>query len=181
MDNFEIVQRNKKRKERNSPNIANTPSYADRAKQLKAPVVVAKPAMTMIGKAASSAALIKPLKTVTVKKAVYCLNNIDSVYSETDVVDYIKSIDVRIFNCFELPTSPNQSMDSKSFRICIVDENKSKHLDTDSWAVGITICNWVWKGEKRIKINYNACDPTRRRTEWILVMWLLSIPSQYLR
>ena len=38
--------------------------------------------------------------------------------------------------------------DRKSFRVCIIAEDKSLLLDSSTWAVGITIRNWIRKTRK---------------------------------
>ena len=98
---------------------------------------------TFIGK--SCTAPLRASKTLQLKKAVFCLSNIDQEYSLEDVSDYIKSLGIRLLTCYELPRSGRQSADSKSFRLCIIAEDKDKLLDQSNWYVGVTLRNWVHK------------------------------------
>ena len=49
-----------------------------------------------------------------------------------------------MLSCFELKQSPSQP-DSKSFRICIVAEDKSILCNRENWAIGVSIRDWVHK------------------------------------
>lgn len=105
----------------------------------------------MIGSAASSS--IKASKTIYLNKAVFCLSNVDLNYSCDDIMDYLKSINVRPLTCFDLRPNPNFPVDSKAFRICIVDEDKQFLLNNANWAVGVTIRPWVRKTAKDNTMN----------------------------
>ena len=99
----------------------------------------------MIGSASSSS--IKASKIVYIRKSVFCLSNVDSSYSTNNIMDYIKSIGVRLLTCFELKSSSHNPADSKAFRICIVAEDKSALLNSDNWAVGVAIRQWYRKSK----------------------------------
>ena len=97
----------------------------------------------------SNTAGLRAAKTIQVKKAVFCLSNIDSDYSQVDVTDYIRSIGVRLLTCYELPRSGRQAADSKSFRLCIIAEDNHKLLDLSNWYIGVTIRAWVHKDKAK--------------------------------
>ena len=80
-----------------------------------------------------------------VKKAVFHLGNIDCVYSADDIQNYIRSLGITIFTCFELKRSDKQPLDNKAFRICIAASNKQKLCDSNSWSVGVSLKEWVHK------------------------------------
>jgi hypothetical protein len=94
---------------------------------------------------ASSHSALKASKSLIVKKAVFLLGNIDSVYSSSDVENYIRSLDIRILTCFELKPTKFQASDNKSFRVCIIAEDKAKLCNTDNWSVGVCVRGWVHK------------------------------------
>lgn len=108
---------------------------------------------TWIG--ASSSANLKASKNIIVKKAVFFLGNIDSTYTIDNVSVYIKSLGIRLLSCFQLPKNDNYPEDNRSFRICIVDEDKSKLCNCDNWALGVSLREWKFKP----KI---TDDPTRK-------------------
>lgn len=149
-DNYETVNRNRKRKKHNTPTNKDTSSqsFADRVRMLKVNVPREKAKIAMTGNSIATTSSLKASKTALVKKSVFCLNNIDCEYSENDVVSFIKSIGVNIFTCFELKSTSKSPRDRKAFRICIAEEHKLKLLDNNVWAVGITIRDWIRKGDR---------------------------------
>ena len=97
----------------------------------------------MIG--ASATCALKASKTLIVKKSIFHLGNIDSVYSESDVSDYIHSLGVQVLSCFELNSQQRRPLGNKAFRVCIVASDKQKLCDSDSWSVGVTLREWIHK------------------------------------
>lgn len=166
-DRYEIVEGKRKRKKANSPNNAlpNYVSFADKVK--RGPTLpVKKVPIQMSGIASTSTSTLKASGSTFLEKAVYCLNNIDSSYMVSDVSNYITSIGVRIFTCFELKSAANRPTDRKSFRICVAEADKAKLLDGAAWAVGITIRAWVRKADtfiasasaKSAELHQNSSD-----------------------
>lgn len=98
---------------------------------------------TVIG--ASTTSTLKASKSLIVNKAVYCLGNIDSSYSVTDIENYIRSMGIRILTCFELKRSERQPEDNKSFRLCIAASDKDKLIDSSIWSLGVTLREWIHK------------------------------------
>jgi hypothetical protein len=94
---------------------------------------------------ASSTCPLKASKSLIVNKTVFRLGNIDSVYSETDIEHYIRSLDIRLLSCFELKNSARQPADNKAFRICIVSDDTNKFCKSDNWSVGVSIREWIHK------------------------------------
>jgi len=88
----------------------------------------------------SSNAILGAAKTLVISKAVNRLGNIDSVYSVEHVQDYITLLGVRVLTCFELPKALRQPAGNKSFRVCIIAEDKPKLLATSSWSVSVSLC-----------------------------------------
>jgi hypothetical protein len=143
---YNLVQRGRKRKKIASPALASASPYLDKLKQTSQPPANGVGRKTIIGNSTDST--LKASKTLRVKKAVYCLNNIDNCYSVNEVRDYISSIGVRILSCFELKPMTQQSSDSKAFRVCILAEDRSRLLDSNHWSVGVTLREWVRKPRK---------------------------------
>jgi hypothetical protein len=103
-----------------------------------------KPTKTlMIGHSTTTA--IKASKVLSVAKSVYRIGNIDSCYTADDMKDYVESLGVRVVSCFERTSDKTRQMDSKSFRICIFEADRSILLDDSNWTVGISIQLWVFK------------------------------------
>ena len=159
-DKFELVQNRKRKKQNTLTNKGTDPpslSLAYRVKLQKSVVPIAKAKISMTGNSSATSSILKASKTTFVKKAVFCLNNIDSEYSENDVLSYIKSLGVNILTCFELKSTAKTPIDRKAFRICIAEDDKPKLLDNSVWAVGITIRDWIRKGD-RVVGKSNATD-----------------------
>ena len=96
-----------------------------------------------------------------VYKSVFRLGNIDSVYSVTDIEHYIRSLDIRLLSCFELKKSARQPADNKTFRICIVAEDRNKFCKSDNWSVGVSIRDWIHKPKKD---NQSSAASTAQQT-----------------
>jgi len=95
----------------------------------------ARPRVTILGSSLSTT--LKAANTFQLKKSVFRLVNISAVYSADEVSDHIKSLNIRLINCFELPRRVNQPVDNKHFRICISSIDKSILLNKDNWDTGI--------------------------------------------
>jgi hypothetical protein len=94
---------------------------------------------------ASSTCSLKASKTLILKKTVYHLGNIDSVYSTKDIEEYIRSLGVHLISCFELKHADRQPMDNKAFRVCVIAADKDKLCDTNNWSVGVSLREWFHK------------------------------------
>jgi hypothetical protein len=154
-DGYVVKKSRKRKKDSMSPKLSAAPSshssssqplYSSRAAipgpNQRNPGSKPKP-KTVIG--ASSNSSIKASKTLIVKKSVFRLGNIDCAYATTDIETYIRSLGVRILTCFELRQSSSQPSDNKSFRICVVAEDRIKLCDSENWSVGVSIRDWVHK------------------------------------
>jgi hypothetical protein len=157
-DDYEVKQSRKRAKKSDSPNQTLTPTSAPQQSKgsyasavastgpsVRNPTAKPKP-KTVIG--ASSSSLLRASKTLIVKKSVFRLGNIDSLYSTTDVETYVRSLGVRILTCFELKQATSQALDNKAFRICVVADDKSKLCDSDNWSVGVSLREWVHKPKR---------------------------------
>lgn len=155
-NDFTEVSRRKRHKKSSSPNLSSSQAVASSATRKTYASLVSSPAprltvsrpsvkpkpLTVIG--ASNSSALKASKTLAVKKAVFCVGNIDSSYTSSNVEDYISGVGVRVLSCFELKPSASQP-DSKAFRVCIVAEDKAIFCHRDNWFVGVSVREWVHK------------------------------------
>ena len=74
----------------------------------------------------STTSTLKASKHLDLAKKVFRIGNIDDSYSENDILDHLKSIDVSCFTCFERTSDLSQLKQNKSFRVCILSADKSK-------------------------------------------------------
>ena len=142
----------------------------DRSIQLSAPI----PAFSATGGRAPSlsgaksrplifghsiTAALKASKTLYVKKSVYCIGNVDAMYTADILRDYIESCGVRVTSCFDRTSINARINDKKTFRVCILDMDREKLLSPDNWAVGISIQKWIFKPKENIdEEERDICD-----------------------
>ena len=98
---------------------------------------------TLVG--ASATSTLQAAKILQVPKAVFCLSNIDSSYSEGDIKSFVLGLGIRVLTCFELKPSQNRPEGNKSFRLCIIAEDKNKLFNRENWPVGVTLREWQHK------------------------------------
>ena len=104
----------------------------------------------------SSHSSLRAAKTLVVPKAVYCLGNIDGTYTVEAVQDYISTLGVRVLSCFELKNSVRRPKDNKTFRVCIISEDKQKFLAPSSWSLGVSLREWRHKPKQTgVPVNVN--------------------------
>jgi len=97
----------------------------------------------MIGHLTTST--LKASKNVNVAKTVYRISNIDACYTLDDLEQYIESLGVRVISCFERTSPKSPFAENKTFRVCILDIDKSTLLCDNNWSVGISIQKWIFK------------------------------------
>jgi len=98
----------------------------------------------MIGQSKTST--IKAAKNLNLPKSVYRVSNIDACYGTVELQEYIESLGVRVVSCFERTSTKEPVFtDNKSFRVCILDVDKSILLCENNWFVGISIQKWKFK------------------------------------
>ena len=89
------------------------------------------------------------------KKAVFCIDNLDASVTEQDVVNFVKSLSVRVISCFEAKSrrrrSDNDSStaERKAFRLCIPEDDKYQLLDDSRWPAYITVSEWYFKSRQQ--------------------------------
>jgi hypothetical protein len=57
-----------------------------------------------------------------VRKAVYCVDNVDTIFTADNVRDFVSAMSVRVISCFEVKPRKRRSAvshDRKAFRLCI--------------------------------------------------------------
>ena len=86
-------------------------------------------------------------------KAVYCVDNIATTVTETDLKDFVTGLGVQVVSCFEVrprraPWQVRRNIvpDSrKTFRLCIRRQDDKKLLNAASWPSDISISKWFFK------------------------------------
>ena len=100
----------------------------------------------------STGARLTAAKTF-VDKAVFCVDNVNTSVTAGDIWHHVQKLSVTVISCF--PTKPRRRRgesepitDRNAFRLCIVDEDKEKLLNADSWPNSVTIFEW-FRGKPR--------------------------------
>ena len=106
----------------------------------------------------STTASLKASKNLWVNKSVYCLGNVDAVYTADNVRDFVESMGIRVVTCNLLKTLTNQPADNNRFRIAIFSEDNDKLLNSRNWSVGISIRKWVHKPKAQPNVADNPVD-----------------------
>lgn len=96
----------------------------------------------MIGQ--STSASIKASKNLIVPKSVYRIGNVDACYTADNLKEYLESIGIRVLSCFERTSAKSRFSDNKTFRVCIIDADRTKLMSENNWSVGISISKWVF-------------------------------------
>ena len=119
-------------------------SYSSAVTTAPAVVVPKKPVFVGI----SSTSTLKASKHLDIRKIVYRIGNIDVSYDESDIMAYLKSIDVNCFSCFERTSDKSPLKLNKTFRVCILVEDIPKLQSREHWSEGIAISEWVFRPKK---------------------------------
>ena len=103
----------------------------------------------------------------TIKKAVFCVDNVDLACNEDDIRAHVSSLGVEVFSCFKTNPRrrPHESAedvsDRRAFRLCVNAANRDRLLNPDVWPDSIRIGDWFFNSkndnqenqEKRLRIN----------------------------
>lgn len=87
-----------------------------------------------------------------VKKAVFCVDNVDNSCSIADLESYVTTLGVNVVSCYVVDSRrrrnepEKQYTKRKAFRLCIAASDQEKLLDPEAWPESITIKDWYFKG-----------------------------------
>jgi hypothetical protein len=144
-------RRNKRRREASGQQSGDTVVAAARVPEVRrhqprrAPLVVGK--LTAAHSSSATFTAAKPF----VKKAVFCVDNIDISCTTTDIENFVAGLSVKVFSCFET-TSRRRRSDTdetlkqrKAFRLCIDDNDRTRLLDDKLWPANVSVFEWYRK------------------------------------
>jgi hypothetical protein len=94
----------------------------------------------IVGKNATGSAIISSGKVVN--KRIFCVNNVDSKFTEEDIKTFLESNSIRVISCF--PAKSKYS-GSKAFRVCITVESLDLFLNAHFWPQDVVITEWFFK------------------------------------
>lgn len=104
-----------------------------------------------------------------VRKAVYCVDNIDTSYNVEDIVRYVNKLGINVVSCFEVkprhrPSETNVK-DRKAFRLCINYDHRERLLDSSRWPDSVIIYEWFFKSQQTAHMSHEAPVEKRQRAE----------------
>jgi len=86
-----------------------------------------------------------------IKKAVFCVDNVDPSYDVDDVRTFVTGLSVTVFSCFRVEPRrrrsdrPGYITDRRAFRLCIDDADRDTLLDANVWPDSVTVSDWYFK------------------------------------
>jgi hypothetical protein len=88
------------------------------------------------------------------RKAFFCVDNVDKSSTTDDIVSFVTSLSVRVVSCFDAKPrrsywqrQANIEPERKAYRLCINGEDRDKFLVAESWPADITISAWNFKAK----------------------------------
>jgi len=77
---------------------------------------------------------------------VFCVSNVSSAYSATDLAAHIfETTGIAVITCGDTKT---RFTDTKAFRVCIAAADAEKFVEPDYWPYNVIVRRWVWKGKR---------------------------------
>ena len=105
----------------------------------------------MFGRSVAGNAGIAAAKVI-VKKAVFCIDNIDVSYNVDDIVRYVSGQSIEVLSCFEAKPRRRRNetnvVDRRAFRLCIREDQKSLLMDSSRWPDSVVISEWFFKSQQ---------------------------------
>jgi hypothetical protein len=144
-------------RQKSSANIINNPTQVKRG-----PLIV--------GNSAEFGGSVNPrgikAANAPVKKSVFCIDNVNPLYSVDDVVEFVSDLHVNIVSCFEVKPRRRYSDDGensfprKAFRLCIHSNDCDLLLDASKWPDRVAIYDYFFK-KKNINERETGQDITQ--------------------
>lgn len=115
--------------------------------------------LTVYGRSSGGDFSISAAKKL-VKKAVFCIDNIDTSCNAEDITQYVQSQGIAVISCFEVQPRHRRHEttwnDRKAFRLCIRDDQCDKLLEASRWPDSVTISEWFFKSQQPQQPSHGA-------------------------
>jgi len=163
---FEVVRSHQRKRTRQhtTPQQQNQQQQQSSAAQRRPP----RAAMLLGKKSGSGGGNLKAAKTIR-KKAVYCVDNVDTSCSVEDIRLFVSGLRIEVYSCFEVKSRRRRNEENvgerKAFRLCIPDDDRDKLLNAADWPDSVTVSEWYFKqayeeSDKRRRVDANDADET---------------------
>lgn len=97
----------------------------------------------------SSATAVRGLAAANkiIKKSVFCIDNVDPKFDESDIEAFVKQLSVTVMSCFSVKprrrrNETGSSSKRKAFRLCIDEKDRQRLLDPSKWPESVVIFEW---------------------------------------
>jgi hypothetical protein len=124
----------------------------------------------------------------SIKKAVFCIDNVDSSSSEKELKDFVTSLSVTVLSIFEVQPRKRRTdtqvmidankFDRKAFRLCIDNNDRGRLLDADKWPAHISVWEWYFKPTNSTNKEYIRSDKPQRITSQGSSTELVDLPEE---
>ena len=116
------------------------------------------------------------------KKAVFCIDNVDPECDVDNVRSFVSSLSVNVLSCFTAEPRRRRNetegvpiLDRKAFRLCIADSDRDRLLDPSKWPDSVVISEWFHKppseeGRQRVAARARALTDTTVATSAVPVV-----------
>jgi len=102
-----------------------------------------------------------------VKKAIYCIDNVNNNCSTEDLAAFVSTLNVQVISCFDVQPRRRRNDDittmssiRRKFRLCIDAVDCSKLLDVAAWPESVLLSEWYLKSSDN-----QQSDDERRRVD----------------
>ena len=96
---------------------------------------------------------------------MFCVDNVNPLYSEEDVIQFVTSLRVTVVSCFEVKPRVRYSdhgedrVHRKAFRLCINSDDSVRLLDASKWPASVATSEYFFK-----KKNLAYSNPNERNS-----------------
>jgi len=102
--------------------------------------------VVLTGKSSVTSQRVAAAKQI-IKKAVFCVDNLNPSLSADDLSSFVRNLNVRVLTCFEVKPRRRRHeegpiLDRKAFRLCVDDADRDRLLDESKWPDSVVISQW---------------------------------------
>jgi hypothetical protein len=140
-----------KRRRQGSPKQTSVATNVNKLTQVRRGPLIVGSSATSGGSDGSINAANQPMH-----KSVYCIDNVNSLYSVDDVVKFVQDLHVTVVSCFEVKPRKrysdygNDRISRKAFRLCIYSNDCELLLDASKWPDRVAIYEYFFKSKNLI-------------------------------
>lgn len=129
--------------------------------------------VVMTGKSVSTGQRFNAAKHI-IKKAIYCVDNVDPSLAVTDLCQFVNSLGVKVLSCFSVKPRRRRNevkpiVDRKAFRLSIDAADQEKLLDETRWPDSVVISKWYYLDPSKRSQSQSQSQASDRRDDVVTV------------